>query len=176
MDSQYSTPNGFGWGVAEPPLFREAMSRFPSGVVIVTTHDEALGPVGFTATSFCSVSLEPPLVLVCLAANANCYPAFLRAGHFTVSILASSHVPLAKWFATKRADKFPHPDIVEGPGGTPVVKGALAVVRCAMEARHAGGDHTILVGRAQEIMLSEGRAPTVYFNRNFRTLLDGEPR
>lgn len=175
VDTPYSTANGFRWGAAEPQLFREAMSRFPSGVVIVTTHDEALGPVGFTASSFCSVSLEPPLVLVCLAESANCYPAFLRAERFAVSILASSHVPLAKWFATKRANKFPHPDIVEGPRGMPVVNGALAVVTCVVEAQHAGGDHTILVGRAQEIMLSDGKSPTVYFNRSFRTLLDCEP-
>ena len=82
-----------------PPAFRAAMSRFAAGVTVVTTRDEQHRPYGFTASSFCSVSLDPPLVLVCLARTANSFPVFARSPRFAVSILQAHHVELAERFA-----------------------------------------------------------------------------
>ena len=86
--------------------FREAMARFPAGVTIVTTADRAGRPRGFTASSFCSVSLDPPLVLVCLARSAESYPVFDTCDRFAVSMLGEDDADLAHRFATRRPDKF----------------------------------------------------------------------
>jgi flavin reductase ActVB len=87
-------------------LFREAMSRFPSGVTLVTTVDADGDPRGFTATAFAGVSVEPPLVLTCLDRTADCHSAIFAARAFAVNILGSQHRALALKFATKGADKF----------------------------------------------------------------------
>lgn len=89
-----------------PEEFRAAMARFPSGVVVVTTRCQDGTPRGFTASSFCSVSLEPPMVLVCLANSADSAWSFARCDRFAVSVLTPVHQPLALRFATKGSDKF----------------------------------------------------------------------
>src|SRR5437762_8278091 len=86
--------------------FRDTMARFPSAVTIVTTRDPAGRPRGFTASSFCSVSLDPPLILVCLARSADSYPVFTSCDRFAVSMLAEDDADLAYRLGTQRADKF----------------------------------------------------------------------
>lgn len=86
--------------------FKQAMASFPSGVTIVTTVDGDGKWWGFTATSFCSVSMDPPLVLVCLARGAECHPVFEAAEHFVIHVIHSEHTDLALRFATRGADKF----------------------------------------------------------------------
>ncbi|MBO1332641.1 flavin reductase family protein [Streptomyces sp. VRA16 Mangrove soil] len=149
--------------------FRSAMARFPAGVVVVTTRGARGEPRGFTASSFCSVSLDPPLVLVCLANTADSYAAFADCGHFAVSMLGPEHRPLAQRFATKGADKFAPDGLSHTPSGLPVVAGALVELDCAVDARHPAGDHTILVGRVSGVRLGDG-SPLVYYERNFRSL------
>jgi flavin reductase ActVB len=151
--------------------FRETMSRFASGVTIVTTVDEAGVSWGFTASAFCSLSMDPPLVLVCLDKRADCHPVFLRAERFAVSILRLHHRELAVRFATKGADKFAG-GLFRGFGAPPlpVVLDALGVVLCRTHARYDGGDHTILIGEVEEAVAGEGK-PLVYHNRGFRSLL-----
>ncbi|ABD13481.1 hypothetical protein CcI156_21755 [Frankia sp. CcI156] len=90
----------------DPDQLREALAHFPSGVVIVTTRSETRTPHGFTASSFCAVSLEPPLVSVCLARAARCHPAFGGGDRFTVNMLRPGHVELARRFARSTGDKF----------------------------------------------------------------------
>lgn len=151
--------------------FRAAMARFAAGVTVVTTLGEGGVPRGFTASSFCSVSLHPPLILVCLANSADSFPAFASCGHFAVSVLGPEHRPLAERFATKGADKFAPEGLSRTPGGLPAVAGALAELDCEVHARHLAGDHTILIGRVSGARLSEGsRTPMVYFERSFRLL------
>jgi flavin reductase ActVB len=104
--------------------FRQAMSLFPSGVAIVTTSDEECSWWGFTATSFCSLSLHPPLVLVCLATDAQCHPAFSAADSWAVNILPADQSDLALWFATKGVDKFTRGEFVANRHGDPVLTGA----------------------------------------------------
>ncbi|MFI9765695.1 flavin reductase family protein [Streptomyces sp. NPDC052415] len=149
--------------------FRAAMGRFPSGVVVVTTRCPDGTPRGFTASSFCSVSLDPPMVLVCLANSADSAASFARCDRFAVSVLAPLHRPLAERFATKGADKFGAAGLRLSPGGLPAVERALSVLECAAHARHPAGDHTVLIGRVTGVRLGEG-APMVYYDRSFRTL------
>jgi flavin reductase ActVB len=150
--------------------FRDAMARFPAGVAIVTTRDEDGTPYGFTASSFCSVSLDPPLVLVCLARTASSYPVFARSRDFAVSMLRAHHVPLAHRFASKTDDKFGHGDFVHTERGRTVLTGASAVVECLVHSRHEAGDHMIMVGRVDAVMVGHKGTPTVYFDRGFGTV------
>ena len=151
-----------------PAMFRTAMSRFPTGVTIVTTDDEHGNPSGFTASSFCSVSTNPPLILVCLATSANSYPVFARCDRFAVSILRPQHTELARRFASKNTDKFVG-TFAHTPGGLTVVDGALAVFECGVHERHEAGDHVIMIGRVRSVWTRAGD-PVVYHDREFGTL------
>ncbi|MEV6169718.1 flavin reductase family protein [Streptomyces sp. NPDC051954] len=152
-----------------PEDFRAAMARFPSGVVVVTTRCQDGTPRGFTASSFCSVSLDPPMILVCLANSADSALSFARCDRFAVSMLAPVHLPLALRFASKGTDKFGSGGMWLSPGGLPTVKQALSELDCEAHARHPAGDHTVLIGRVTGIRLGEG-SPMVYYDRDFRTL------
>ncbi|WP_283164958.1 flavin reductase family protein [Streptomyces sp. HU2014] len=165
-------PDGGGAGL-DPALFRGAMTRFPSGVAIVTTHDRHGRPHGFTASSLCSLSLDPPLLLVCLATSARCYPVFARSPRFAVSVLREGHEhsELARRFAGKSPDKFSGGGFVPTAHGGTVVAGALAVVECAVRRRVDAGDHVILLGEAEHVTLPErGGRPAVYVDRGFGSL------
>jgi flavin reductase ActVB len=154
----------------ERAAFQDAMARFATGVAIVTTHDETGAPCGFTASSFCSVSLDPPLVLVCLARTAGCYPVFARTQDFAVSVLRAHHTTLARRFASRTADKFRPGDFVRTERHRTVLTGASAVVECVVHSRHEAGDHMILVGRVDAVLVGHRGTPTVYFDRGFRTV------
>lgn len=147
--------------------FRDAMARFASGVTVVTTVDETGTPWGFTASAFSSLSLDPPLVLVCLDKLAESHAAFERAEHFAVSILADHQSEAALRFATRGADKFGGFETEEGGiTGLPLVPGAMAHLECRMHDRLPGGDHTILVGEVLRAH-SEDLPPLLHHNRTF---------
>jgi flavin reductase ActVB len=147
--------------------FRNAMASFASGVTVVTTRDKAGRDTGFTASAFSSLSLEPPLVLVCLQKDADCYPAFMKADSFGVSILSSEQPEIAVRFATKAADKLNGTPIVRGAkSGIALIAGASAHVECLMHDRVDEGDHTILVGRAVSAVVN-GTDPLLHYNRQF---------
>jgi flavin reductase ActVB len=152
-----------------PSLFLDAMASFPSGVTLVTTTDRRGSWCGFTATSFCSVSAAPPLVLVCLAKSARCHPVFLTAPGWVVQVLPEHHADLSLTFATRDADKFAHGIFRSTSRGHPVLDDACAVVECEAYARHDAGDHTILVGSVTGCQVSDD-LPLLYFRRAFSTL------
>lgn len=154
----------------DPSAFRDAMARFATGIAIVTTHDKVGIPYGFTASSFCSVSLDPPLVLVCLAKSARSYLVFARNQSFAISILQSTHVEFAQRFASKIPDRFAPGGFISTPRGSIVLDDALAVVECSVHSRHEAGDHVIMVGEVDQVSLAEVGKPVVYFDRGFRTL------
>jgi flavin reductase ActVB len=144
--------------------FRDAMARFASGVTVVTTLDDAGRPHGFTASSFTSLSHEPPLVLVCLANSARCYSAFMTAGQFGVFMLRQHQWAIGARFASKDlTDKF-----VDGAFDylypVPHLSDALSSVICRVHDRVQGGDHTILIGEVLAATYSDGE-PIVFFNR-----------
>ncbi|MFI0421574.1 flavin reductase family protein [Spongiactinospora sp. 9N601] len=155
--------------MTSPDAFRTAMSAFASGVTVVTTMDEGGKPYGFTATSFCSVSLSPPLLLVCLAQSAKCYPVFASCGRFAVSMLRDGQDEVALRFADTRADKFGAGVATQTPAGLPVVDSALCGIECSIQDRYDAGDHMLLLGRVDWVHFHSGD-PLIYFNRAFHRL------
>ncbi|SRR5258708_4146859 len=144
--------------------FREALSRFASGVVIVAGHSPD-GPFGFTASAFSSVSIEPPLVLVCVAKTASAYAAITGVEGFGVSVLHASQSGLAAQFARQGVDRFE--GVALRPGAAvPLIEGAIAHIVCARHAMHDAGDHTILVGGVVEVRQAPGE-PLVHYARSF---------
>ena len=149
--------------------FREAMASFPSGATIVTTRDAAGGWWGFTASSFCSVSLDPPLVLTCLARSAQCFPAFAAADRWNIHVLAHRHADLAMRFATRGAAKFDGAGFASDPEGLPLREDVSVWMRCAAHSKVDGGDHLVLMGEVEEVAIGD-EMPFVYFRRKFHSL------
>ena len=148
--------------------FRDAMTRFPSRVTIVTTTDASGAPRGFTATSFCSLSADPALVLVCIAKKAECHEAFLEADRWNIHVAAHGQAELAMLFATRGADKFIG-GVTLDEAGQPLLAGSSVTLQCSAFDKLPGGDHTILIGRVDGVDL-EDADPTVYHRREFRCL------
>jgi flavin reductase (DIM6/NTAB) family NADH-FMN oxidoreductase RutF len=141
---------------------REAMSNFGSGVTVVTSRWQDGKPAGFTATAFASHSLEPPLVLVCLARTARSHPAFAACRTFAVSVLAADHEHVARRFASPSMDKFCGMQIEEGElTGLPVIQGAVVHLECEAHAVYPGGDHDIIIGRVINTRINGGE-PLIY--------------
>jgi len=153
----------------DPLAFRQAMSRFAAGVTVVTTLDDDGTPWGFTASSFASVSLHPPLVLVCLAYDADSAPAFEACERFAVNIIGEHDCALGLRFASRGVDKFAGASFVPGEFGQPTLPSSIATVECDVEHRYEGGDHMILVGRVRAARATD-EEPIVYFDRGFRHL------
>jgi flavin reductase (DIM6/NTAB) family NADH-FMN oxidoreductase RutF len=130
--------------------FREALGQFPTGVTIVTAAG-ADRPVGMTANSFASVSLDPPLVLWSVAKATPSFAAFVAADAFAVHFLGADQRDLAMRFASRIDDKFAGLDHRPGVTGAPVLAGVEPLLECRVWARHDGGDHMILVGEVVHI-------------------------
>jgi flavin reductase (DIM6/NTAB) family NADH-FMN oxidoreductase RutF len=146
------------------------MAGFPSGVVVVTALGDGGAPFGLTVSAFCPVSLEPPLILVCVDRTSNTLPALRRSGAFTVNILAAGHQELARRMATKSPQKFSgltwRPAPVEGCG--PVLEEHIsAFACCAVERELEAGDHLIFLGRVLTGGVRDGRTPLLYHRRAF---------
>jgi flavin reductase ActVB len=147
--------------------FRNAMARFASGVTVATTVDRAGQPAGFTASAFSSLSLDPPLILVCLDKRANSYAAFRSCEQFAVSILAADQEEIATRFATRDVDKFEGVTVVRGEvTGLPLIPEAVAHLECRVFGRPDGGDHTIIIGEVLRAA-STDHEPLLHFNRRF---------
>ncbi|MER6070991.1 flavin reductase family protein [Streptomyces sp. NPDC001817] len=147
--------------------FMRAMARVPGPVVVTTTVDESGRRWGFTASSFVSLSLAPPLVTVSLGKKASTHAAFTVADHFMVNVLAEDQADVARRFATSGADRFAAGDTVPLERGLPGVPEAVVRLVCRMHDVVDGGDHSILVGRVLDCATAAGRAPLVYVDRGF---------
>lgn len=128
---------------------RRAFGHFATGVTIVTTIDGDGNPVGFTANSFSSVSIDPPLLLVNIATAAHGCPVFTAAGGFAVNILAHRQRELSNRFASAGSDKFAGVDWQSGPAGAPILDGVVAWFDCRAYRQVEAGDHVILIGEVQ---------------------------
>jgi flavin reductase (DIM6/NTAB) family NADH-FMN oxidoreductase RutF len=146
--------------------FREALSRFATGVTVVTARTPS-GPVGFTASAFTSVSLAPRLVLVCVAKRASAHDAIVAAAAFGVNILIEEQLWVAEQFARSGVDRFERVALRgDGSHGVPLLEGALATVECVHYGATEAGDHTILVGEVVNASVTGGR-PLVHYARRF---------
>lgn len=131
----------------DPRDLRRAFGCFMTGVTIVTTQDENGQPNGFTANSFTSVSIDPPLLLVNIATAAYGFPVFSRAGGFAVNILAGNQRDLSVRFARAGEDKFAGLSWQGGPTGSPLLDDVVAWFDCEMYQQVEAGDHVVLIGR-----------------------------
>ncbi|MEO7243650.1 MAG: flavin reductase family protein [Rubrivivax sp.] len=142
--------------------FRAALGMFATGVTIVTARGSDGAPVGLTANSFNSVSLEPPLVLWSLARSAGSMPAFESGSHYAINILAAEQHALAERFASKSVDRFADLAFSEGAGGAPIIEGAVAVFECFNRSRYDEGDHVIFVGEVERCSSRPGAQPLIF--------------
>jgi flavin reductase (DIM6/NTAB) family NADH-FMN oxidoreductase RutF len=142
------------------------MAHVASPVVVATTVDETGGRWGFTASSFCALSLDPPLILVCLAETAACHGAFTSAAKFIVNVLAEDHIGVARQFSSASPDKFAGSMMTDCELGLPGLPDAVIRLACATYSVQRGGDHSILVGRVDSTFV-RGRAPLIYHNRTY---------
>ncbi|MEV0678662.1 flavin reductase family protein [Actinosynnema sp. NPDC050436] len=159
--------------VLEETTLRDAMSRFATGVAVVTVGGEHAH--GMTANAFTCVSLEPPLVLCCVSRRATMHTAIDRAGRFAVSVMRGDQERTARYFADKRRPRggaqFDVVDCTPGPHtGAPLLSGALAWLECDLAQWYEGGDHTIFLGR----VLGCGRGPDspalLFYDRGFHRI------
>lgn len=146
--------------------FRRASGCFTTGVAILTTARADGEPVGLTVNSFTSVSLAPPLVLVCVHHGSRVLEPLLGAGRFAVNVLAAGQRELSTRFATNRTCALAWET---GAAGVPLIPGALAVFECELSRVFDGGDHRILVGRVLHLAAGEG-APLVRYGSAYRDL------
>jgi flavin reductase (DIM6/NTAB) family NADH-FMN oxidoreductase RutF len=154
--------------------FREALSQFASGVTIVAAHHPS-GPVGFTATGFSSVSLSPPLVLVCVDKGASAHSGVVAADYFGVSILDDRQAWIALQFARSGIDRFDGvPLRISKADRAPLIDGALAHLECRKHTCLEAGDHTILFGEVLEGVVGVGR-PLLHFARRFGSFVAEAP-
>jgi 3-hydroxy-9,10-secoandrosta-1,3,5(10)-triene-9,17-dione monooxygenase reductase component len=150
--------------------FRHALGRFPSGVTVVTVRGADGRDFGMTVSAFASVSLKPPLVLVCIGDDATIAGEVAAAGHLAVSVLADHQDALAQKFADTDADRFADTAVHRGTTGVALLDGAAAHLECAIVARHRGGDHTIVVGEVLAATAVEDGHPLVYQRGAYRRL------
>jgi flavin reductase (DIM6/NTAB) family NADH-FMN oxidoreductase RutF len=149
--------------------FRAALGRFASGVTIVTTKDKTGRLHGITVSAFCSVSLEPPLVLVCIDKDTGSHRALEETDAFVVNVLREDQQYLSDRFASFLPDKFDAVEYHLGIDDLPVLENVPANLECRLRYSYAGGDHTIFVGEIERATISDGE-PLIYWHGNYREI------
>jgi flavin reductase (DIM6/NTAB) family NADH-FMN oxidoreductase RutF len=149
--------------------FRRACGRFATGITVATVLDPRGRPHGLTVNSFTSVSLAPPLVLLCLGRSVSVRDVFRTAEFFGINVLAADQRELSDRFARKGLDRFANIPWHRGKTGVPLLSGVLATLECAVHQRTPGGDHEILVGEVLHTRVTDG-SPLVFYASGYRTL------
>ncbi|HEU4327217.1 MAG TPA: flavin reductase family protein [Roseiflexaceae bacterium] len=148
--------------------FRQTMGHFASGVTVVTTQHEGR-MYGVTISSFASLSLQPPLILICLDKGSTSHEAIAASGAFVVNILDKRQEHLSRRFSSRDEDKFTGVAWQPGQLGIPVLDGALGVIECRLHNTLPGGDHTIYVGEVLHVDVADG-SPLLYYRRGYHEL------
>jgi len=154
--------------------FRRALGKFAAGVTVITTTTGQHEIHGMTANAFSSVSLDPPLILVCVDHRARSHPIIQARKRFGVNVLAEGQQRIADYFA-HAAEDHQHPEragaqFVMSGQGTPILEGCLAYLECRLELAHVAGDHTIFIAEVEEVRIREGH-PLLYFASKYRHLV-----
>ncbi|OKI06953.1 flavin reductase [Streptomyces sp. CB02056] len=176
-DPSPSTTSPSSRHAAVPPdALRETMARFATGITVLTTGGEHVH--GMTANAFSSVSLEPPLVLCCVARTATMHRAITATGSFAVSVLGAEQEPLARYFAgrgrPRGAAQFHGVDWRPGPfTGAPLLSGSLAWLECKLAAQYDGGDHSVFLGSVLGSGWTEGRQALLFYGGGFHRGVGG---
>lgn len=165
------------WGVpgreADSRSLRSILGSFATGVVIVTTLDAKDQPVGVTANSFSSVSMDPPLVSWCLKTNSYSLPAFRHSKRFAINVLGSPHIDRCHRFAQGHAEKWRDVEFHAGKSGCPLFDDAIATIECNLYSEHEAGDHIILIGEIVQARAVENHRPLVFYRGGYYGLDNG---
>lgn len=165
-DAARATPRG----ALDPDAFRSVLGRFASGVTVLTTVDEAGRDHGMTASAFCSLSLEPPLVLVCVDESATMHQLLVEGAPLVINILSAQQEALSRRFASgDPPHRFAGVGFARSPRGAAVLDDVLAWLECRVVARHPGGDHTIVVAHVEDAGTRQAR-PLLYYRSGYATL------
>lgn len=150
----------------DPEEFRSALGRFVSGVTVITTRAPDGGDHGMTASAFASVSLHPPLVLVCIEKIASIHDSIVSCSHFAVNVLTERQEPVARRFAEVEGDRFDGIGFSRGTHSVPLIEDALAVLECRKTSAFEGGDHTIVVGEVESAVWRDDK-PLLYYRGGY---------
>lgn len=153
----------------DPSAFRATLGRFASGITVITARDADGVDVGMTVSAFSSLSLDPPLVLVCIDRAASVGPVLETVESFGVNVLSDEQEAISRRFAERDVDRFNGVAYTRGHSGVPLLDGALAQLECRVTERHPGGDHTILIGAVESVEIHEGN-PLLYYRGGYRRL------
>jgi len=149
--------------------FRAVLGRFATGVTIVTAVGPRKRDVGITVTAFSSVSLEPPLVSICIDHSASVYNAMSKATSFVVNILSEGQEAIARRFSEPGPNRFDGIGFDRGQNGAVILMEVLGYVECSVVARHEAGDHDIIIGEVEVAMAEEGK-PLLYYRGGYAQL------
>jgi flavin reductase (DIM6/NTAB) family NADH-FMN oxidoreductase RutF len=154
----------------DPDSFRSVLGRFASGITVVTTRDAEQRDVGMTVSAFCSVSLDPPLVQVCVDHASSLYAALVVSTRYGVSILAAEQEALSRRFSTAESTRrFDGIGYRRGESGVLLLDDALAHLECRLVASHDSGDHTMFVGEVESATARNAR-PLLYYRGGYAQL------
>jgi flavin reductase (DIM6/NTAB) family NADH-FMN oxidoreductase RutF len=156
-------------GVSEED-FRLALSRFATGVAVVTTRNGKGDTFAKTINAFTSVSLDPPLILFCLGKSASNYATFAEADAFAINFLSADQQALSDRFAREAEDHFRDLQTSRLMTESPILPGCLGALDCTTETRHEVGDHLIIIGRVCAVDVSADRQPLIYFGSRYGEL------
>ena len=164
-----SSALGMSYAIADPESFRRACSKYATGITVTTVVAPDGSPHGLTVNSFTSVSLNPPLVLVCVDYRATVLEYFRSAQYYAVNILSEDQRDLSARFAQKGRDRFESLDWTPGKNGAPRLTGVVAFFECRVVQTVEAGDHAIFIGEVVDAGCTETR-PLLYFNRDYQRL------
>jgi flavin reductase (DIM6/NTAB) family NADH-FMN oxidoreductase RutF len=150
-------------------LLRKVMGLFATGVTVITTRDQSGRPYGLTANAVTSLSLEPPLLLICVDRKAETFPHFFDSKIFVLNILGEGQEDVSRRFATTGGDKFVGLACRLGRLGTPILEGTLGHIECRIIETLEGGDHVIHIGQVEDAEAGEGR-PLLFYRGKYRQL------
>ena len=146
----------------DPLELRRCMGSFVTGVTVITALDESGTPIGMTANSFNSVSLDPPLIVWSVRTDARSFPVYRSARRFVVNILAEDQIDISNRFAQSGPDRFAGVSVTPGIDGLPLIDGCAAHLECRTEATYPGGDHLLFLGRVERIVNNPSRRPLAF--------------
>jgi flavin reductase (DIM6/NTAB) family NADH-FMN oxidoreductase RutF/pimeloyl-ACP methyl ester carboxylesterase len=157
-------------GGVEPRLLRAALGCFATGVTVITTSDTDGAPLGFTANSFTSVSLDPPLVLFCVKRESASVEALRKCGAFAVNVLHIGQQAISAKFASKTEDRFAGTEWDHWDARVPIIFDAIANFECAIRDIFDGGDHVVVIGLVKRVHFEASRDPLLFFQGGYRRI------
>lgn len=147
--------------------FRRALGKFPTGVTVITTRDSEGNPIGMTASSFNTLSIDPRLILWSIDKGAWSLEAFTKGKAFAINILRNDQIDISNRFARRGEDKFADLPIIEGVNGSPLLDGTAAWFECKTWNIYEGGDHFIIVGEVVDYAYEENVSSLVFYNGHY---------